>query len=247
MMPARLSLLPKFVRQHSGAAWLRRLAGSRAIWPFAAVCVFAAIYALGVNTNVFYLLFACSAAVVGVVLADRVLVRGIIVAVLAISSFVTVAKPLPPIVDTREGTENSSKRLKNGEVLHFRFLLTDIQKRRDECGKLEESVVAVGFNLPAAEIRINGTIVPARFDKAYDADIAWAALPPDARDALEVTLTAGDNVSLRQGPEVARKTEYRNALFIELQNKKCRVFYHAQAIGTGPTSEHGNERTGGRI
>jgi hypothetical protein len=194
---------------------------------------------LDINRNVFYLMFACSVAVVATALVDRAVIRAIIVAVLAASSVVTVAKPLLPIVDTQAGTESNSRRLANGEVLRFRFLLTDIQKRREECGDLEESAVAAGINLAAAEFRINGETVPTKLTKIFNYDLAWGSLPADARDAVDVTLTAGENVLLVQGPEVSGKTEYRNAVFIELQNNKCRVFYHAQAIPTGATSANG--------
>ena len=220
-------------------AYLCSPAASRAAWALAAVLAFAAIYALDINRNVFYLMFACSVAVVATALVDRAVIRAIIVAVLAASSVVTVAKPLLPIVDTQAGTESNSRRLANGEVLRFRFLLTDIQKRREECGDLEESAVAAGINLAAAEFRINGETVPTKLTKIFNYDLAWGSLPADARDAVDVTLTAGENVLLVQGPEVSGKTEYRNAVFIELQNNKCRVFYHAQAIPTGATSANG--------
>lgn len=205
------------------------------LWFAGAGVAFGLLYLLGVNRNLFFLAFALSLAGLAIAASSRWSIRLASVAMLLGLASVTVSAPLPPRVDVHKGYANGIRDIPAGQRLKFRFVLTDIERRRKECGSLEAYVVVTGANLGTLDISVNSEppTITALLKASPFHDLVRAYIPADIASPVDLVLETKYPIGLFRGPEVAGDTAYPDAVFLAFGNRKCRVVYHAR-LSTDP-------------
>lgn len=198
-------------------------------WPTAMTAALGCLWVFGLNRNIFYLLFTLSCALIVIAIVRNRRLRAIVCFALVAAASITVAAPVPPVVNVKNVDGKAYRELTAGQQLEFRFPLTDIEARRRECGDLEGYIMIVGLNLGSLDIKVNGSESPNVLVRpVHERFVAWASLPAIAGDSIEVTLHAKDAVSIFQGPEVSERTAYPDAVYLLFKNRRCHVTYHAR-------------------
>lgn len=198
------------------------------LWFAGSGSAFYLFYRLGLNRNLFFLMFSMSCVAVAIALVDASSLRiAILAASLALAS-VSVSAPLPKRVNVHNGHANGILDVQQGQRLGMVFALTDIDKRRAECGEMKPLLNIVGTNLAALDVEVNSPPLETKILKNASQELKQVSLPADLPGLLAVVLVAKEKIGLFQGPEVFGRTSYPDAVYLKFENPKCSVVYHTR-------------------
>lgn len=198
------------------------------LW-FAGLCAaLALLYVTGLSRNIFYLMFSFCCGGLAIVLMQNVKVRGTVLAILFIAAMIGVSAPLPKRVDVQKGYVWGQKEMPAGEAISFRYELTDLDRRRAECGALKGEAIFTGTNVATIDVSVNAAPEKnVKIEPIYDRQIVFVPLAADVKSPVTVTLTPREKYTLYQGPEVSGRDVYPDAVYLRFSNDKCYVIYHA--------------------
>ena len=198
------------------------------IFLLAGGAVFLLVWMLDLNRNLLYLAMILSAYICGLTVTRTLLGRtGVLIGVTVLLLAVRTEIPLPAYIPLPEGQEVI---LESSERWQYHFPLYNREAHKKACGILSGYLYVYGHDLEeltitANEVRIDDLSVYA----GSDFPIGRTALPVTGQDLMiGLSPKPGEHTSIRQGSEAFGFTLYPDAVFVNLENERCRIIYHAQ-------------------